>query len=330
LLREVLAEIQRVPGVRAASFSQLGIFSGGNSSETIDVEGYVPTSDKDNGSSLDVAGPGYFSTLGIPITLGREILESDRPESASVCVINEAFARQFFERRNPLGMRITQRGDGGDRVSCQIVGVARDARTQDLRDEIDSRYFFPAGQMKANTDSPTFLIRTAAEPASVAAAVRQTIQRVNSALPIVFIRTLESEMAPLTAQERATARLALVFASLALTLAAVGLYGVLSYGVARRTGEIAIRIALGAQADRVVSMILGETLGVVFAGLAVGGGLAYAASRVIAGRLYGVAPQDPLTLVLATALLLAVALCAAFIPAQRASRVDPMTALRQQ
>jgi ABC-type antimicrobial peptide transport system permease subunit len=137
-------------------------------------------------------------------------------------------------------------------------------------------------------------------------------------------------MAPLTAQDRTTAQLAGVFGCVALMLAAIGLYGVLAYGVAQRTGEIAIRIALGAQSGRVISMILRETVGVVAVGLGLGGGLAYAASRLIDSRLYGVAPQDPLTLALATGLLLLVALSAAYLPAQRASRLDPMAALRQQ
>ena len=143
-------------------------------------------------------------------------------------------------------------------------------------------------------------------------------------------RSIEEQMAPLTAQDRTTAQLAVVFGCVALTLAAIGLYGVLSYGIARRTGEIAIRIALGAQPGRVISMILRETIGLVSAGLALGGGLAYAASRLIDSRLYGVAPQDPLTLALATGLLLLVALSAAYVPAQRASRLDPMAALRQE
>ena len=165
-------------------------------------------------------------------------------------------------------------------------------------------------------NSPTFLIRTATETAPVLAAVRKTIQRVDAALPIVSAASIEEQMAPLTAQDRTTAQLAVVFGCVALTLAAIGLYGVLSYGIARRTGEIAIRIALGAQPGRVIAMILRETIGLVVVGLALGAGLAYAASRLIDSRLYGVAPQDPLTLALATGLLLLVALAAAYVPAQ--------------
>ena len=162
------------------------------------------------------------------------------------------------------------------------------------------------------------------------AAVRQAIQRLDAALPIMSARSIEEQMAPLTAQDRTTAQLAVVFGCVALTLAAIGLYGVLSYGIARRRGEIAIRIALGAQPGRVIAMILRETVGLLSLGFALGGGLAYLASRLIGSRLYGVAPQDPLTLAAATGLLLMVALGAAYLPAQRAAKLDPLAALRQQ
>jgi predicted permease len=327
LLRELVGQIQRIPGVHAASFSQLGVFSGGESSATIEVEGYTPNGDHDRGSALDVIGPGYFSTLGVGMRLGREITEDDSSDAATVCVINEAFATRFFNQRNPIGMRITT-GDEDKRTTYHVVGVAGNARTASLRGGVEPRYYVAAMQPPASASSPTFLIRTATETAPVLAAVRKAIERVDASLPILSASSIEKEMMPLTAQDRTTAQLAVVFGCVALTLAAIGLYGVLSYGVARRRGEIAIRIALGAQAGRVISMILGETIGLVGVGLALGGGMAYAASRLIDSRLYGVAPQDPLTLASATALLLLVAAGAAYLPAVRASRVDPMTSLR--
>jgi predicted permease len=329
LLRELVGEIGRIPGVQAASFSQLGVFSGGESSATIEVEGYAPKGHDDHESALDVIGPRYFSTLGVPMRLGREILENDRGNATNVCVINEAFAKRFFDQRNPIGMRITLVNDDS-RTSYQVVGVANNARTHSLRGDVEPHYFVPAKQPSSSANSPTLLIRTTTETGPVLAAVRKAIQGVDAALPIISATSIEEQMAPLTAQDRTTAQLAVVFGCVALTLAAIGLYGVLSYGIARRTGEIAIRIALGAQRGRVISMILRETIGVLSAGLALGGGLAYAASRLIDSRLYGVAPQDPLTLALATGLLLLVALSAAYLPAQRASRLDPMAALRHQ
>jgi predicted permease len=329
LLGELRSQFQQIPGVRAASFSGLGVFSGGESSDTIEVEGYAPKGDNDRGSASDVVGPGYFSALGVPIALGREILEGDHTGAPKVCVINEAFAKRFFDARNPIGMRITS-VDEDKRTAYQVVGVARNARTKGLRGEVEPRYFVAAGQSPSSVSSPFFLIRTAMESGPVMAAVRKRVERVNAAIPILSAGSIEERMAPLTAQDRTTAQLAVVFGCVALTLAAIGLYGVLSYGIARRRGEIAVRIAVGARPGRVIAMILRETIELVIAGLALGGGLAYAASRLIASRLYGVAPQDPLTLTLAAGLLVLVAVSAAYLPARRASRLDPMAALRQE
>ena len=143
VLGELLGEFQRIPGVRAASFSQLGVFSGGESSDTIEVEGYTPKGDHDRGSALDVVGPGYFSTLGIPIVMGREILDSDRAGAPGSASSIEAFAKRFFDGRNPIGMRITSI-DEDRRTTYQVVGVARNAHTQNLRGEVEPRYFVAA------------------------------------------------------------------------------------------------------------------------------------------------------------------------------------------
>jgi predicted permease len=331
VLNELVDQIQRIPGVRTVSFSQLGVFSGGESLGGVSVEGYTPAGEEDRGSAVDVIGPGYFSALGIPIRLGREILESDVGDAARVCVINEAFAKRFFEGRNPIGLQVTALGfDNQREEGYRVVGVAGNAHTQSLRGDVVPRYFVAARQSLEALKSPTLLIRTAIDGAQPLAAVRKTIERVDDTLPIDFVRSMEQQLAPQTAQDRTTAQLALVFGCVALTLAAIGLYGVLSYGVARRTAEIAIRIALGAQTRRVISMVLRETSGLVVAGLVVGAGLAYAGTKVIDSQLYGVAPQDRPTLAAAAGLLLLVALSAAYFPARRASRVDPIVALRQQ
>jgi predicted permease len=330
LFRELLEKIQRIPGVEAASFSHNGVFSGTNSGATIEVEGYVAKQNKNVSAAWDMVGPDYFSTLGVRIILGREILESDRANSPKVCVINETFAKQFFAGRNPIGMHITLTDDNAKRTAYQVTGVAKNARTHDLRDDVGPLFYMPATQPnRDNVKRANFLIRTATEK-TVLTAVRQAFQRVAATLPISYSRSIEEQMISLTAQDRITARLAVVFGCAALALAAIGLYGVLSYGIVRRTGEIAIRIAMGAQPGRVILMVLGETIGLLITGLAVGAGLAYAASRLIDSRLYGVAPQDPLTLVFATMLLLLVALSAAYLPARRASKLDPMVALRQE
>jgi predicted permease len=327
LLPEVIEHLRRIPAVRAVSYSSLGLFSGGNTFLGIDVEGYTPKGEVDRGSSADVVGPGYFSTLGSPTMMGREILESDGASAPKVCVINEAFAKRFFQRRNPIGLHITA---GEEKLTCQVVGIARNARTEDMREEIDPRFYLPAAQQPSSIDSPIFLIRTATERSRVLVDARQTIRRIDPDLPIYAARTLQEQLAPYTAQDRMTAQLAAVFGCVALTLSAIGLFGVLSYGTARRRGEIAVRVALGARPSRIIAMILREAAVVIVIGLAIGAALAYGTSRLIASQLYGIAPQDPATLSFAAGLLISVALLAAYVPAQRASRQDPMTALRRE
>lgn len=330
LLRELLGQFQRIPGVRAVSFSGLGLFSGGESTSTIDVEGYAPRSNGDRESNLDRVGPSYFSTLGIPLAMGREISEQDRMGRPEVAVINKAFADHFFAGRNPIGMHITSLGLGRERTSYQVVGIAQNARTENLRGEIKPRYFVAQEQDLSSVDMPTFLIRTSGGTAPVLMAVRQLLRRAYPTLPLVSAESFEEQLAPLTAQDRMTAQLALVFGCVALGLAAIGLYGVLSYGITRRRNEIAVRIALGAHPGRVISMILQETSGLVVTGLVIGAGLAYAASHWISSRLYGITAQDPLTVVLAVLILGLVAFSAAYGPARKASRLDPTEALRRE
>ena len=334
LFRNLLAEIQRIPCVRAASFSHNGIFAGSNSGDPVEVEGYTRTGNDDRGSAWEMVGPGYFSTLGIPILLGREIGASEQAASPKVCVINEAFAKKFFAGRHPIGLHVTALAEGAQgikRTVYQVVGVARNSRTQGLRGEIEPRLYMPITQPSGdNVKRANFVIRTGAENTAVLDDVRRVFQRIDPSLPILYARSIQDQIAPYTAPDRTTAQVAVVFGCVALALAAIGLYGVLSYAVARRTGEIAIRIAIGARPGRVIAMIVGETMRLLAAGIAAGLALAWVAVRLIAGRLYGVAPLDPLTLAFAIALLLAAALSAVYPPARRASRLDPVSALRQE
>ena len=323
--RDLLDTIERTPGVEAVTYSSLGLFQGGNSYDALEVEGFQPKTDRDRGANVDGVGPGYFSTLGIPILQGRELLQSDVAGSRPACVVNQAFAGQFFDQRDAIGLHITSVDDDGSRQSCEIVGIVGNARTQNLRDDIESRYFVASVPPAA----PTFLVRArTTQQGQMIGGLRTAVQRYDAALPILELRTLDEQMAPLTAQDRATARLALVFGIVALALAAMGLYGVLSYAISARRPEIAVRIALGAAPRRVVSMILVDATAVVALGVVTGGALAYAASRLLASRLYGVAPQDPFTVALATGVLLVVAFCASYVPAARASKTNPVAVLR--
>ena len=325
VLRELQDRVRLVPGVEAVSFSQLGLFSGGISTAGIEVSGNEPSG---RDSALDRVGADYFTTLRIPILRGRDISDSDRADTHKVCIVNEAFVRQHFGERDPLGMQVTT-VDDALRTTYEVVGVVGDARTQGVRDDAEPRFFVPSEQRPSSGTSRTFLIRTVSESAGVTRAVREAMSDVGPAVSVSDLVTFEERLARLTADERSVARLSLVFGAAALTLAAIGLYGVLSYAVARRSSEIAIRIALGARCRSIIGMILRETVWLIIAGLLLGGALAYFASRLIANRLYGVAPHDPLTLTVTIGVLLLVAFIASYVPARRAARTDPMAALHQ-
>ncbi len=328
LFDKLAEQIRLVPRVQAVSYSENGLFSGSDSGDEIEVEGYKRKGKNDQGSRWDQVGPGYFSTVGVPLIAGREINETDQETSLKVCVINEAFAKLFFEGRNPLGMHITTIF-GDTKTTHEVVGITRNIRTHRIRGEVDPRYFVPLKQPLGDAPQIVFTIRTTGDPDQVLSSARQAINRIDGTLPITQAGSLELRLSQRMAQDRILARLAAAFGLMALALAAVGLYGVLSYGVERRRAEIGIRMALGAEPGRVIGMILRETSWLVVGGLVVGSGLAVAASRLITSQLFGLAPHDPLTLSLAVTVLLLVTFGAAYLPARRAARLDPAIALRQ-
>jgi predicted permease len=329
LFEQLLERIRSAPGVHAASYSANGLFSGRDSADDLEVEGYTPKGDGDRGARYDHVGPGYFSTLGIPLVLGREIADRDHGAATRVCIINESFARLFFEGRSPLGLHITQ-VFGSQRTTFQIVGVSRNSRSNRLRGDIEPRFFVPVAQPINVRTSATFLIRTKGDAAGGTNDVRRIIQRAAPALPITFARPLAELMDAGMVQDRLLANLSVAFGGVGLLLAAIGLYGVLSYGVTRRTNEIGIRKALGAQHRAVMAMVLRETGLLLVVGLVSGAGLSALVIQLIASRLYGLAPTDPAALMASVLLLAGVALAATALPAYRASRIDPLVALRHE
>lgn len=326
---QLLARIRAVPGVRAATYSNNGLFGGSDNGDEIVVEGYTRRGRDDRGSSYDQVGPAYFSTLGIPVRLGREITEEDRVGGHMVCVINETFAKRFFDGRNPIGLHVTQMY-ANQRMTYQVVGVVQDSRQNRIRGRIEHRFYVPATQPAASISAVTFAIRPAANAAGVMAGVRQAVQQAEPAMRIASAGTVTESVDRRLGQDRLLARLSVAFGVVALLLAAIGLYGVLSYGVARRTSEIGIRKALGAQHATVIAMILRETGWLLALGLAAGSGLAVAALRLITSRLYGLEATDPIAFGTAIVLLAIVAGVATWLPAWRASRVDPLVALRYE
>ncbi len=330
LYDEIADRLRLLPGVRGVTYSENGLLSGTESGDPVDVEGFVHKSGDDRGARFDQIGPGYFSTLGVPLLLGREINLHDTANSLRVCVINEAFAKHFFAGRNPIGKHVTDTYGGG-RLTMEVVGVAKDVRDHRLRGNTDERFYAPASQgIGGIPPSIYFEIRTTAEPQRVLNGIRKTVLEVNANLPILTSRTMRALVDNQNRQPRLIATLCGIFGAIALLLAATGLYGVLSYSVSRRTNEIGIRMALGADKGSVVEMILKETALMIAIGMAVGIAATIGTTRLVASRLYGLSAMDPATIAIAVGVLAMVALIAGYVPAARAARVNPMAALRHE
>jgi len=330
LWRDLNARLQALPGVQAVSYSINGLFSGSEADDEIAVEGFTPQNEDEKTSRFDMVGPGYFSTLGVPLLRGRDFGLADSSFAPHAAVINEAFASRFFAGRNPIGRHITQDPSNQKNI-MEVVGVAGNVRDHALRGEVPPRFYVPGAQgMGGPNEWATFEIRTAGDPKYMLDAVRKTIVSTDAKLyptkEHALVESLESSMS----QPRMIARLCAVFGTVGLLLAAGGLYGVLSYGIARRTNEIGIRMALGAPPGRVIRMVLRETGLMLMIGAVLGIVLTFACARLIAGRLYGLSTLDPLTILSAVGLFAIVAAIAACLPAARAARVNPIAALRHE
>jgi predicted permease len=327
---ELRDRLALIPGVRAVAYSANGLFSGSESGDRISVEGYTPRKDRDAHARFDQVGPDYFRIVGIPLLLGRDIGPRDSQSAEHVCVVNESFAKFYFGTTNPIGKHMTDEFPDS-RTTFTIVGVSRDARDHSLRRTIDRR-FYAAAQQPLGGYSPEmrYEIRTSGDPSRVMQAARREILSFDASIPIGTIKTMDTLIDDHLRQERLIAQLSTVFGALALLLAAIGLYGVLSYAVAQRTGEIGIRMALGAQRGTVIGMILRETSLLIAIGLLVGVPASLACARLVQSKFFGLKAADPLTLAAALSVMLAVAAISGYLPARRASRVDPLVALRHE
>jgi predicted permease len=340
LYRRILERLNSAPGVRSATMEGNWFLVRKSWACCIAVDGYTHRSDEDRQVQTKYVSPGYFQTLGLPLLLGRDFtpeeIRSEPERFASVAIINETMARQYFGTANPLGKRLGwgdphfgtanpwgYRIPRGDPQQFEIVGVAKDALYDNPRGKAPPLIYFPS------QEGSGFVARTAGPGPTLVATIRREIQAVDKNLE-PDIQAITQLLDDYLFSERLLAKLSSFFALLALLLSCVGLYGVMSYDVARRMREIGIRMALGAQRKDVVSMVLRETMVLVAIGVIIGLSAALATTRLITSFLYGLEPNDPLTIALASLLLLTVALLAGYLPARRASRVDPMVALRHE
>jgi predicted permease len=328
--RELSDRIRAIPGVRGVSFSGNGLFTGNEMAVEVNVEGHVPQKDDEKFSRFDQVGPGYFSTVGVPLLRGRELGAQDTATSTRVVVINEAFANKFFAGRNPIGYHITSTF-GKDHLTFEVIGVARNVRDHKLSGDVPPRFYMvPEQSLEGPLEGGSIMIRTAVNPDQIISSVRRAILSVNQDLYPEDLQPFVQNLDTLVAQPRVLARLCTLFGSIALLLAATGLYGVLSYGVTRRTNEIGIRMALGAGRRNVLGMILRETSMMIAIGVAIGMCATVAVTRLMKATLYGLSSLDPATIAGALLILCVVALVAGYIPAARAARVNPTTALRHE
>jgi putative ABC transport system permease protein len=321
LVDRLVAATNAIPGVVSTAVSTCGLMTNCSYSSGFTVEGAR------SGIQLNDnwVSPTYFSTVGIPVVAGRDFTEGDTPQSSRVAIVSESIARRFFPNQSPLGKRL-----GYDTADTEIVGVVRDARPTLHADPIPMIYF-PTKQPPQFTASPhAVVVRVSGDAGAAVEAVRTAVRRSEPGLLLDSVLTMSAALDRDLARERLVAYLASAFAGLALLLACIGLYGVLSFTVTRRTQEMGVRMALGARPGDLTRMVIGDGSRVVLAGLALGVGAAFLVGRLSTTLLTGVSASDPLTLIAVGASLVIVTLAAAYLPARRASRIDPAVALRTE
>ena len=335
--RTLLERVGRIPGVEGTGFASIRILEGNQWNSSMTVEGYQPKPDENISIWNNSVSPGYFKALGVPFLAGRDFDERDiftvpTPEGVpdfKVAIVNERFARHFFGNSNPIGRRIGFGADPNTRTPIEIIGVVRDSKYTDVRDDVQRQAFYPFLQA-ARPSGFTVYVRTTRPAETMFGLVREAVRGIDPDVPIHGTRTLERQVELSLSRERLVATMTTTFGTLATLLAVIGLYGVMSYTVARRTREIGVRVALGATAGKISWLVIREVLVIAAAGIAIGLPLAWWLGRYVSAQLYGVAPGDPVTYGAAVALLVGVALLAGMVPSSRAARLDPTTALRQE
>ncbi|MGH9741515.1 MAG: ADOP family duplicated permease [Candidatus Acidiferrum sp.] len=330
LYEQMLQRIRAVPSVRSVSLSDNGLLSGTDSQDTFTLEGEGKAKD-DEKSRYDWVGSDFFATAGIPILMGRDIGPQDTGNGQRIGVINETFARKFFPNSNPIGKRVLVHEAVGP-FDFVIVGVAADSKHGSVREKPFPRFYAPFFNPEGNSwpTRATFIVRTFGAPAGVSSAIRSTVKDAAANLPPVTPKTLNQQLANSLATDRMITELSGAFGALAIVLVCIGLYGIMAYAVSGRTNEIGIRVALGAQRSNVLWLILMESLLLVVVGVVIGVPIVFAAGKWISSLLFGVKAADPLAIALATLLMFVVGTLACYIPARRATRVDPIVALRYE
>ncbi|HYP02848.1 MAG TPA: ABC transporter permease [Pyrinomonadaceae bacterium] len=323
--RRVQEQVSALPGVRSAALAYIVPISGGGMRTNVWIEGYQPKENEDTELNLNIVSPNYFKTIGIPLVQGRDFSTADTSGAPGVVIVNEEFARRYFGGANPVGKRVRTDSEG---PYLEVVGMAKNAKYRGLREEPLPFFYQPLAQ--EGMPSVALFVRTDADPLGVLPSVRTELMNLNKNLTLYDVNTLSAHLADALSIDRMIAMLLGMFGMAALLLAAVGLYGVMSYAVARRTHEIGVRMALGAQTADIMKLVLWQGMALLAVGGVLGLVAAFVLTRLMSSLLYGVSATDPATFIGITLLLASVALLACYIPARRATKVDPMVALRYE
>jgi predicted permease len=336
-VRTLRERLERTPGVDAAGIAGIRLLEGNQWNASIVVEGYKATGNENSLQWCNVVTPGYFKAMGIPVLVGRDF--NDRDERAvppppggidfRVAIVNERFARHYFGGGNPIGRRIGFGGTTTATMPIEIVGVVRDSKYTDVRDEPQRQVFFPFLEQRL-PNAFTVYLRASRDPAAMFNAVRQTVNEIDPAIPIHGTRTLDQQVGLSLSRERMIATMTTTFGVLATLLAVIGLYGVMSFTVSRRTREIGVRVALGASARSIGWLVIREVLLITAAGIGIALPMAWWLGRYVAAQLYEVKPADLASTAGAVTLLVAVAILAGLLPSLRAARLSPTIALRHE
>lgn len=329
LFQDVQAKLAAIPGVQAASAAEQPLLSNNQEMDTTRVEGHVFKEGENLNPTVNHVLPGFFSTMGIPLIAGREFTDRDSFGAPKVAIVNESFARYFFKDRNPLGMHIGFGSPLMANMDMQIVGVVKDVKQIDLKQKPGNQVWTASLQTE-HPSAITFYVKTYSDPRAISTLMRRTIRSLDRGLPVFDLKTLTSQINETQYVDRAISMLSAAFGILATVLAAVGLYGVMAYTVARRTPEFGVRLALGAQRSDVLALVLREVCVLAAIGIAVALPFILLLGRYVQKQLFEIQAADPATLVAAAALLIGVAVLSGYIPAMRATRIDPATALRAE
>ena len=328
--RQLYDRLTALPNVQSATIASYSPMQGTGTNSTITVRGYTPAKNEDTSVTDIQIGPNFTQTMGVPLLMGRDIGLQDTPNSPKVAVVTQAFAQSYFHGENPIGRRATFEEDS-DKDDFEIVGVIGDTKYDSAKEKPDRIVYRPIMQVQdQQTFANVFELRTVGEPLNLSAEVRAAIAQVNDKLPVLNLTSLRVQTDESLKQDKLITQLVSFFGLLGLLLSCVGLYGIMAHAVVRRTNEIGIRMALGADRRDIVWMVLKESLLLVGIGLALGVPAALLAARLVSTQLFGVNPTDPLTLLTAALSLTVVAASAGYLPARRASRVNPLIALRYE